>query len=151
MKAEATSRLATWTIRIAFSIVLAWNLICAVQFIADPASYASAYQLSGTEGEVALRGLGVAFLMWNVTYPAFIVAPQRFKALGAVIVVQQVIGLVGESIIFANLPAGFEVLASSIQRFIAFDGTGLILMILSFLIALFSMRKISTNPRSRRS
>lgn len=120
---------AVWVIRIVFTIVFLWNVLCAIQFILFPADYAGSYQLSGTEGEVALRGLGVAFLMWNATYPAYIARPDRFPVLGAVIVAQQVIGLVGESLILASLPEGYALLASSIQRFIAFDGAGLLLMI----------------------
>ncbi len=107
----------------------------------DPASYMGAYQLSGEEGAVALRGLGVAFLMWNATYPAFIVAPRRFPVLGVVILVQQGIGLVGEIAIFATLPSsGFGLLAASILRFVAFDAAGLGLMVAALLI-LWKTRK----------
>lgn len=121
-------------VRLAFSLVFFWNVLCAVQFIADPSSYMGAYQLSGVQGEVALRGLGVAFLMWNATYPLFILQPRRYPVLGGIILAQQLIGLVGELVIYAGLPAGCDVLAGSILRFVAFDGVGLVLMAAAFML-----------------
>lgn len=117
-----------WFVRLAFATVFCWNVLCAVQFVADPAAYMGAYQLSGIQGEVALRGLGVAFLMWNATYPLFILNPRRYRVLGGVILAQQVIGLVGELLIFCTLPEGYSILAGSILRFAAFDAAGLALM-----------------------
>ncbi len=83
-------------------------------------------------GAAAVQGLGVAFLMWNATYPAVIVSPRRFRALGVVVIVQQFVGLVGETWILATLPAGHALLSASIERFIAFDALGLVLMAVSF-------------------
>lgn len=124
----------TWVVRIAFAVVFIVNMQCALVFIFDSATYAPAYQLSGPEGNAAVAGIGVAFLMWNCTYPLFIWQPGRFRVLGWVIVVQQVIGLIGESVIYANLPAaGYELLQAGIMGFIAFDGFGLALMAASFL------------------
>lgn len=128
------SRWRTWLVRAAFALVFAWNVLCALQFLIAPAQFAGAYQLTSPAGEAAVRGIGVAFLMWNATYPAFIADPHRFKALGAVVLVQQVIGLGGEALIFAGLPAGYEILGASILRFIAFDALGLILMGVSYFI-----------------
>lgn len=123
---------AIWLVRVCFTIVFVWNVLCAVQFIGAPAPFVGAYQLSGIAGEAAIRGMGVVFLMWNATYPLFIYQPARFKVLGAVIVAQQLIGCVGEGVIWASLPSvGYEVLASSILRFMAFDATGLGLMLIS--------------------
>ena len=107
-----------------------------LSFAFAPADFAGAYELgsAGVAGQAAVRGIGIAFLMWNATYPAFIVAPQRFRVLGWVILAQQAIGLVGESLLFATLPAGHDVLASSVLRFIAFDGAGLVLMGIAFAV-----------------
>lgn len=118
--------------RIAVAIVFALNVQCALQFVLWPDAFARAYELSGTAGEAAVRGLGVAFLMWNATYPAVIASPRRFQALYAVVLVQQTIGLVGETAILLGLPAGHEVLAASILRFIAFDAGGLALIAAAF-------------------
>lgn len=121
-----------WFARGAYGVVFAWNMVCAVQFIAEPGAYAGAYQLSGVQGEAALRGLGVAFLMWNATYPLFIYKPSQHVSLGAIILVQQVIGLVGELAIQATLPANLILLQASIARFVIFDAAGLLLMAITF-------------------
>ncbi len=127
-----SSKGAAWVIRVCFAVVFIWNVLCAFQFLVAPAAFAGAYQLSGAAGEAAVRGMGVVFLMWNATYPAFLMNPVRFKVLGWVIVAQQVIGCVGETFILATLPpVGYELLAASIQRFLIFDAVGLGLMILS--------------------
>lgn len=118
--------------RIAVALVFALNVQCALQFVLWPASFAGAYELSGVAGEAAVRGLGVAFLMWNATYPAVIASPRRFRSLYVVVIAQQTIGLIGESAILLSLPAGHEILAESIQRFIAFDATGLVIMVAAF-------------------
>lgn len=123
---------ATWFARVAFAAVFAVNVQCALSFVFFPGDFAAAYELGGVAGEAAVRGIGIAFLMWNATYPAFIVAPQRFRALGWVILAQQAIGLVGESLLLAGLPAGHNVLAASVMRFVAFDGAGLVLMGIAF-------------------
>ena len=123
---------ATWFARVAFAAVFIVNVQCALSFALFPADFVGAYELNGVAGEAAVRGIGIAFLMWNATYPAFIVAPQRFRVLGWVILAQQAIGLVGESLLLAGLPAGHDMLAASVTRFIVFDGVGLLLMGIAF-------------------
>lgn len=129
-----------WFARVAFAAVFALNVMCALQFVIDPGSYAGAYELEGVAGEAAVRGIGIAFLMWNATYPAFIAAPPRFRVLGWVILAQQAIGLVGESLLLCSLPAGHDVLAGSVMRFIAFDGAGLVLMGVAFALLVVRSR-----------
>lgn len=127
-----TARVRTNVVRICFTIVFCWNVLCAFQFLFMPQSFMGAYELSGVPGEAAVRGMGVVFLMWNGTYPAFIAKPQRFRVLGWVIMAQQLIGLMGEAFILFSLPIGHEMLASSIMRFIIFDAAGLVLMVASY-------------------
>ena len=118
-----------WVVRVAFLVVFVWNVQCALAFIMDPVAYCAAYQLpADAAGQVAIQGIGVAFLMWNATYPAFIIFPDRFRVLGWVILVQQLIGLVGESLILHGLGTTASVLAVSVFRFVLFDGIGLVLM-----------------------
>lgn len=117
----------------AYAAVFILNVTCALQFALFPGLSASAYELTGVAGETAVRGIGVAFLMWNATYPAVIVAPERFRQLGVVVLVQQAIGLAGETAILLSLPAGHAVLADSIVRFIFFDGIGLAVMLAAFI------------------
>ena len=133
---------ATWFARIAFAVVFAINVQCALQFAFAPGAFAGAYELEGVAGEAAVRGIGIAFLMWNATYPAFIVSPRRFRVLGWVILAQQAIGLVGETLLLFQLPAGHEVLAASVVRFIAFDGIGLVIMAAAFAVLLIHERNV---------
>lgn len=127
-------------VRACFLAVFVVNVQCALSYVADPQSYQAGFQLHGMEGAFAVQGLGVAFLMWNATYPAFIAAPRRFPVLGWVIVSQQAIGLVGESLILAQIPAQEALLRASIERFIAFDAAGLALMAASFAWLLLATR-----------
>ena len=134
-------RAATILTRIAFALVFAINVMCALQFAFDPASYAGAYQLSGVAGETAVRGIGIAFLMWNATYPLFIFKPAEHLALGGIILAQQAIGCIGETLALLALPLqGYELLASSIMRFIAFDAAGLVIMLAAFIFLCVSSR-----------
>lgn len=132
----------TWFARIAFAAVFAVNVQCALSFALSPGDFAAAYELGGEAGDAAVRGIGIAFLMWNATYPAFIAAPRRFPVLGWVILAQQAIGLIGESLLLCGLPAGHDVLAASITRFVAFDAAGLALMGIAFACLLRSMRRM---------
>lgn len=133
--------IAAWICRVCFTIVFVLNIQCAFSYVLFPGDYTSGFQLSGLEGAVAIQGIGVAFLMWNATYPAFIVNPSRFKVFGFVILAQQTIGLLGESAIFFSLPATAPTIASSILRFITFDAVGLILMASSFAALLIASRR----------
>ena len=82
-------RAAAWGVRGAFALVFAVNVQCALAFVAQPAAYAPAYELSGAAGTAAVQGIGVAFLMWNATYPAVIAQPRRFRSLAVVVLVQR--------------------------------------------------------------
>lgn len=126
------ARAATWGARIAVAIVFVVNVQCALSFALWPGSFAGAYELSGVAGDTAVRGIGVAFLMWNATYPLVVWQPRRFRFLFGVILAQQAIGLAGESWILATLPPGHGVLAASIGSFIAFDAFGLVIMAAAF-------------------
>lgn len=127
-------KVAGWTARVAVAVVFVLNVQCALSFAWWPSAYTGGFELAnaGVAGEVAVRGLGIAFLMWNVTYPAVIANPRRFRSLYVVVLVQQVVGLVGESWVRAALPAGHATLVASIERFILFDAVGLALMASAF-------------------
>ena len=123
---------ATWVVRLCFAFVFVVNVQCALGFALAPEAYMGAYELGGVPGRVATQGIGIAFLMWNCTYPLVIWRPERHRALASVVLAQQVVGLVGESLIRATLAAGHDLLASSIDLFIAFDAIGLVLMAASW-------------------
>ena len=126
--------------RLLYLAVFVSNMICIVAFVFNPASYVYSYQVNGAAGAIAaIEGLGVAFAMWNVTYPFFILNKNDNKALGLAIIVQQAVGLVGELYIQSELGEGLEVLRSSITRFVWFDAGGLVLLIAGYII-LFAAR-----------
>lgn len=141
---ETTAAGPVWFARVAVLIVFFLNVMCAVEFIAWPESFAPAYGLPPTpESYAMVAGLGVAFLMWNVTYPAVIVNPVRFRVLFIVVLVQQAVGLVGESYIWMQLVGqglGDSLMAHGIMRFVAFDGGGLVLMLAAFIVLSRALR-----------
>ena len=108
------------------------NVQCALQFILWPEAYTAAYQVEGASAIAMVRTVGICFLMWNATYPPVIVRPDRYRVLFGVVIAQQTIGLVGESLLLASLGPGLEVLAGSVIRFIAFDAAGLVLLAIAF-------------------
>lgn len=145
-KSSASLRRAQLFARIAVGLVFIVNVQCALSFIINPAAFAPAYELSGIEGDVAIRGLGVAFLMWNATYPAVIVYPLRNRSLYIVVLAQQLIGLLGETWIYTTLPVGHTLLESSIMQFIIFDAFGLIIMSLAFVLLHVLIRRGKRTP-----
>lgn len=124
--------LTLWTVRLVVGVVFFFNVTCALAFIARPGDYAPAFEVSGLPGEVLVRGMGILFLMWNATYPPVLVRPDRQRTLFAVILAQQVIGVVGETAMWAHLPPGHPALWATGLRFILFDGAGLVAMGLAF-------------------
>ena len=123
-----------WAARVLVAVVFAINVMAAVQFILWPEAYVAAYQLEGLAGPAIVRSFGICFLMWNATYPPVIVHPDRYRMLFGVVIAQQLIGFVGESLLLSSLGAGLEVLAESIMRFAVFDGAGLVLLVIAFVI-----------------
>lgn len=98
-------RRAAWLARAAFLLVFAINVQCAASFVLWPDVYAPSFEVAGVPGAAAVQGLGIAFLMWNATYPAVIASPLRFRAVAVIVLVQQAIGLAGESWLRFGLPA----------------------------------------------
>jgi hypothetical protein len=118
--------------RVALSAVLLANLSAAIPYLARPAGYAAAFELSGAPGEVAVRGLGLLFLMWAVPFIPAIVHPVKYRIAFACVLAMQVIGLLGETLMLLGLPAGHDALRATGLRFIAFDGAGLGLLLLAY-------------------
>jgi hypothetical protein len=125
---ERRHRLSLWLARLVVGVVFFFNVTCALAFVAQPDRYAPGFEVSGVPGRVLVRGIGILFLMWNATYPPVLVQPDRHRTLFAVILVQQAIGLAGETWMWATLPAGHAALWTTGLRFIAFDGAGLAVM-----------------------
>jgi len=123
-----------WVARAALIAVLLANLSAAIPYVARPAEYVTAYELAGAPGEVMVRGLGILFLMWAVPFIPAILQPIRNRVAFTCVLAMQVIGLAGESLMMATLPPGHDTLSATGWRFIAFDGAGLVLLSLGYLV-----------------
>jgi hypothetical protein len=117
--------------RLAILLVLLWNVQCALAFLFWPERFALSFELSGVPGEAAVRGMGVLFLMWNVPYAVALWHPLRYRISLYEASAMQAIGLMGESLILFSLSPAHATLHASLLRFIAFDGAGLILLLLA--------------------
>lgn len=117
--------------RLAIALVVFWNFQAAVAFMLLPGRFTAASELSGVPGEVALRGVGVLFLMWNIPYAVALWHPIRYQVSLHEATAMQAIALLGESLIWLGLPPAHGVLQASLLRFIAFDATGLGLLLLA--------------------
>ena len=122
-----------WFSRIAVLFVFIWNIQCAFVFIFTPERYISAYELTGVGGIAAIQGMGVAFLMWNVTYPLVILAPKKHFLLFKIVLIQQLVGLLGESYILLTTASTHLPLKSSLLKFILFDAAGFLLMLIGYI------------------
>lgn len=129
------SRTRLWLARVLIGIVFAWNAQCAVAFLLAPSAYAPGFELSGVTGEAMVRGLGVLFLMWNVPYAVALWHPSRHRVSLWQAIAMQGIGLVGETTIRWSLPAGQALIRGTLDRFVAFDAAGLVLLVLAAWIA----------------
>ena len=121
----------TWAGRILIGVVLFINVQSALAFFFNPGIYAPWYELQGTVGDATIRGFGVLFLMWNIPYFFALIHPQKYRISLIEAIAMQAIGLFGESFILGTLPAEHAILRGSILRFIAFDGGGLVALILA--------------------
>jgi len=113
-------------------VVFCFNVSCALAFVARPEVYAPGFEVSGGAGEILVCGMGILFLMWNVTYPLAIWHPWRYRWLFLIVIVQQAIGLAGETWMLLTLPPGHAALAVTGYRFVAFDGGGFAAMLVAF-------------------
>ena len=120
-----------WVGRILIGVVLFINIQSALAFFFNPGIYAPWYELRGAVGDAAIRGFGVLFLMWNIPYIVALIHPQKYRISLIEALVMQTVGLLGESFILGTLPAEHAILRGSIMRFIAFDGSGLVALILA--------------------
>ena len=142
-----TRRATLWLARLMLTVVFCFNVSCALPFVARPEAYAPSFEVSGVAGEALVRGMGILFLMWNVTYPLAIWHPYRYRWLFLSISVQQAIGLTGETWMLLTLPPGHAALAETGRRFIAFDGGGFAAMLVAFTL----MQLTGSGPPPRRS
>jgi hypothetical protein len=134
-------RFSLWLARFALAMVFFFNVTCALAFIVRPEAYIHGFEVSGVPGEAIVQGIGVLFLMWNVTYPLAIWHPWRYRWLFAIVIVQQVIGFAGETWMLLTLPSGHVSLATTGARFAAFDGGGLVAMVITLALMMYHHRR----------
>lgn len=120
-----------WSARFLIGLVLAANLQCAAAFILTPERYLTGFGLVGVAGASAVRGMGILFLMWNVPYCVAFYQPVKRKISLYEAVVMQAVGLVGESWLLASILGTPGPLLDALQRFIIFDGAGLLALLLA--------------------
>ena len=121
-----------WLVRGLIAIVTAWNLQASLVFLLWPERFASGFELTGIPGTATMRGTGILFLMWNVPYLVALWHPWKYRLALGIALAMQLLGLIGESWILITLPASHLVLRNSISRFVTFDSSGLILLLIAF-------------------
>jgi hypothetical protein len=129
--------------RILIGLVLLDNLQAAILFLVSPAAFSPGFELNGVAGNAVIQGIGLLFLMWCVPYIVAFLDPFRHKVALLESVLMQAIGLIGETILLGLLPTGHATLNSTVQRFILFDGIGLLLLFAAGgLVLHFQFKKI---------
>ena len=136
--------------RFLVGIVLFINLQCAFVFIINPEEFAPMYELIGIPGKAAIQGFGVLFIMWNIPYMVALINPIKFHISHYEAIMMQTIGLIGESLIYYNLPTNTILLRTSILRFIIFDGAGLVALAIAAWIT-YPVVKSRKQPSSERN
>jgi hypothetical protein len=121
----------TWIARVLIGLVLLDNFQAAVIFLVFPSRMSPGFGLSGVTGNAAIQGIGLLFLMWCVPYFIATLNPARHKISFIESILMQTIALVGETILLFLLPTKLPVLTSSVQRFILFDGVGLLFLLIA--------------------
>ncbi len=124
-------------VRFLIGVVLLVNLHCALVFLWQPERYMGGFGLSGEVGRGMIRALGLLFLMWNVPYVFALRHPVKNYTSLLEAVIMQAIGFMGETLILLFGNDQDAVVTASIERFMLFDGTGLIFLV----IALFVVQK----------
>jgi hypothetical protein len=115
--------------RILIGLVLLDNLQAAILFLVSPGAFTPGFELTGVVGNAVIQGIGLLFLMWCVPYFVAFLDPFRHKVALLESVIMQAIGLIGETVLLFLLPTGHATLNLTIQRFILFDGLGLLLLL----------------------
>jgi hypothetical protein len=118
-----------WVARFLITVVVAWNLECALVFWRNPGSFAPGFELAGLPGAAAVRGFAVLFMMWNIPYLVALWHPQDHRLSLWEALAMQTVGVIGESFILFSLPAGHALLHASLLRFITFDAVGVVCLL----------------------
>ena len=124
----------TWIARVLIGLVLLDNFQAAIIFLIFPQRISPGFELTGGAGNAAIQGIGLLFLMWCVPYFIATLNPARHKISFIESILMQTIALVGETILLFLLPTKLPVLTASVQRFILFDGIGLVFLVIAAVV-----------------
>jgi len=140
--------IALWHVRILISVVFIFNLQCALVFLLNPERFASAYELSGIPGNLVVQGFGILFMMWNVPYLFAILQPIRnFTSLMEACLMQIIAGS-GESLLYLRLDETHTTIKESLERFMIFDWSGVLLLGLALLLVIRARTRLAGVPVS---
>ncbi|MEN6408649.1 MAG: hypothetical protein ABFD44_02935 [Anaerolineaceae bacterium] len=131
-------RFRIWIARLLIGIVAILNLQCALAFLLSPDRYLTGFDLTGFPGRLSIQGMGLLFVMWNVPYLFAIWHPLVHRVSLIEAIIMQAIGLMVESILYLQIPSANPAISVSVQRFIGFDASGLVLLA----VAWVSLRKL---------
>jgi hypothetical protein len=123
-----------WFARLLITPVIFFNLQCSLVFLITPGRYAASFDLHEPPGLYMIQGLGLLFLMWNIPYLVALHNPKIHSISLIESIIMQTIGVLGETILLNAIPPTYSMLHTSIIRFIIFDASGLILLILASII-----------------
>lgn len=118
--------------RILIGTVLFFNLQCAILFILQAERFAPSFEVTGVSGDSIVRGMGILFLMWNIPYGFALWNPAQNHTSLIEAIMMQTTGLIGESILLITLPTGHALLTATATRFILFDGSGLLALLVAY-------------------
>ncbi len=121
-----------WFARGLIGFVFFFNIQCSVLFLSYPQAYTAGFEVNGASGDAVIRGFGLLFLMWNIPYAVALVHPYRHVVSLIEACIMQAIGLFGETILLLALPGGHPAIQATVDRFILFDGGGLVLLLIAF-------------------
>lgn len=125
-----------WAARILIGLVLFFNVQCALLFLIFPDRFSPGFELQGAVGAGMVRALGILFLMWNVPYVVAAAQPVRWRISLYEAIAMQAIGLMGESLLLVTFPQGHAAIRETVIRFIVFDGTGLVFLLLALVLTI---------------
>jgi hypothetical protein len=132
-------QLLLWIIRLMIALVFASNILCAIQFLGNPAGYIQQFDLAGEAGTVVIRSLGILFIMWNVPYAISLYNPYRYSVALFSALTMQLIGFLGETWIYFNIQSLVNT-KSSIMRFMIFDFAGSLILAAAYILQTYKRK-----------
>jgi hypothetical protein len=123
------------------ALVFTSNILCAIQFLGNPAGYIQQFDLVGEAGTVVIRSLGILFIMWNVPYAIALYNPYRYSVALISALLMQLIGFFGETWIYFSIQS-LTYTKSSIMRFMFFDFAGLVLLAAAYVLLFYKRKNV---------